>query len=98
MIFNMVVLMAGALLFAAGLHALMQHRYGQRDYRPELQNGARFLSIARWILLAIAIVTTTVLLADGRGDLASNVMLAWIIISLVMWIASRTLRRWGTEA
>jgi hypothetical protein len=97
-------IVVGASLYAGALHVWMERRYGHRDYRPDLQQTARVLSILRWTCLAVVVLVLWSLYAAGkwdaagRWDIALYVFAGWVIVSLLARITGRTLRTWGTEA
>jgi hypothetical protein len=95
---GLVGIVIGAFLYAAGLHLWMVNRYGHRDYRPDLQQTARILTIARWISVAFVIVGAWVLFMERKWDIAIYLFVGWFVISLLVQITAKTLRKWGTEA
>jgi D-alanyl-lipoteichoic acid acyltransferase DltB (MBOAT superfamily) len=95
---GLVGIVAGAFVYAGALHLLMEKRYGHRDYRPDMQQAARVLSVIRWIALALVIVGAWVLFMEGKWEIATYVFVGWFVISLLVQITAKTLRKWGTEA
>jgi hypothetical protein len=95
---GLVGIVVGAFLYAGALHLLMEKRYGHRDYRPDMQQTARVISTIRWIALPLVIVAAWVLFTEGKWEITTYVFVGWFVISLIVQITAKTLRKWGTEA
>jgi hypothetical protein len=95
---GLVGIVIGAFLYAGALHLLMEKRYGHRDYRPDMQQTARVLTAIRWIALSLVFLVVWFLWMEGKWDLGVYVVVGWFVVSLLVQITTKTLRKWGTEA